>query len=150
MSAFTIDEAPLRQWVLKAYQENRRLSGTPKRALDAIRQFLSGAPGGESLVSRYWFEEDPPASCRSFVEDLEKTSPGLGRAVFSPLLAAVKSMEARNDSALAPNTSVYVSGLAGPLAIKAGIDETLACAVISAAILGLSRIGRAPVEAALE
>lgn len=146
---FAIDEAPLRQWVLKAYQENRKQTGAPKRALDAVRQFLSGAPGGSSLVARYWLEEDPEASSRSFVEDLERTAPGLAAAVFSPLLTAVKNMEQGHEYSLVPNLSVYVSGLAGPVAIKAAIDESLAGAVIAAAILGLSRVGRGPIEAAL-
>ena len=51
---------------------------------------------------------------------------------------------------MAPNVSMYVSSLAGPLALKTGIDETIACAVLSAAILGLSRLGRGPFETALK
>ena len=50
-----------------------------KAVLDAVRQFLSGAPGGKSAPGRYWFEEDPPASIASFVEDLDGAAPGLAR-----------------------------------------------------------------------
>ncbi len=146
---FAIDEAPLRQWILKAYSENRKLVGAPKRTLDAIRQLLSGAPGGASLVARYWFEEDPPASAKSFVEDLERAAVGLSRAVLDPLLGAFRQMEARNGRDLAPSLTVFVSSLAGPVALKGGIDELLASAAISAAIIGLARAGREPFEAAI-
>ncbi len=148
--SFPVDEEPLRQWVLKAYHEKRKTQGKPKRALDAIRQFLSGAPGGESVLGRYWFEEDPPASIRSFVVDLEKASPGLARSAFEPVTEAVGKMEEARSREMAPNVSMYVSSLAGPLALKTGIDETIACAVLSAAILGLSRLGRGPFETALK
>jgi len=148
--AFPVDETPLRDWVLKAYQERRGLTGKPKRALDAVRQFLSGAPGGQTVVDRYWFEEDPPASVASLVEDLEKAEPGLARSAFEPLVAAVKDIEEERSGELAPNLSVYVSSLAGSLAVKTGLDETLACSVISAAIIGLSRLGRKPFEESLE
>ena len=146
---FSMDEEPLRQVVLKAYHENKGSQGKPKRALDAMRQFLSGAPGGETVLQRYWFEEDPQASARSFVADLEKAATGLSRSVLDPLIAAAAQMEATKSRELAPNVSVYVSSLAGAVALRAGIDETLACALLSAAILGLSRVGRKPFEAAL-
>jgi hypothetical protein len=146
---FPIDEEQLRQAVLKAYQDKKGCQGKDKRTLDAIRQFLSGAPGGATVLQRYWFEEDPEASARSFVTDLEKAAPGLSRSVLEPLIAAAARMEKKKSSVLAPNISVYVSSLAGAVALKAGLDETLACAVLSAAILGLSRVGRKPFESAL-
>lgn len=148
--AFSVDEAPLRDWILKAYQDNRGSTGKLKRALDAVRQFLSGAPGGQSGVARYWFEEDAPASVASFVEDLDRAEPGLARSAFEPLVAAVKDIDESGSGKLAPNLSVYVSSLAGSIAVKTGLDETLACSVISAAILGLSRCGTKPFEESLE
>lgn len=148
-NGFRVDEGPLRAGVLKAYHENRKAPGPAKRALDAIRQFLSGAPGGKTVLRRYWFEEDPPASIASFFEDLEKAADGLTRSVFEPLLAAVRQMEEKQSPDLAPNLAVYVSSLAGPVALKARIDETLASAIVSAAIIGLAHAGRAPFEEAL-
>jgi hypothetical protein len=147
--AFAVDEQPLRDFVLKAYHEGVKSPGPSKRTLDAIRQFLSGAPGGKTVLDRYWFEEDPPASTVSYVEDLDRASPGLARTVVEPLLAAMRHMEEKKSRELAPNLSVYVLSLAGPVALKAKIDETLASAAISAAILGLSRVGKGPFEAAL-
>lgn len=143
-AGFPLDEAPLRQLILKAYHEHRRRTGPPRRLLDAIRQFLSGAPGGESLVDRYWFEEDPPASARSFAVDLEKVAPGLAEAVWEPLLRASQAMEKRGDGELAPNVPVYVSSLSGPVALRAGVDEGLAAATLAAAVIGLSRVGARP------
>ncbi len=149
-AGFHVDEEPLRAAVLKAYHSKRKEPGKSKRALDAVRQLLSGAPGGESILDRYWFEEDPPASVRSFVDDLEKTAPGLARAVIDPLLGAVKKMEEAGRREIAPNVAVYVSSLAGPLALKHGLDEAIATGAISAAVVALSRLGRAPFEEALE
>jgi hypothetical protein len=148
--AFPVDETPLRDWVLKAYQDRRGLSEKSKRALDAVRQFLSGAPGGRTVVERYWFEEDPPASVASFVEDLDRAETGLARSTIEPLVAAVIAIEEKRSEELAPNISVYVSSLAGSLTVKTGLDETLACSVISATILGLSRLGRKPFEESLK
>ena len=136
-SGFSLDEEPLRANVLKGYQENRKESGRTKRALDAVRQFLSGAPGGESIVDRYWFEEDPPASARSFVEDLERTAPGLAHGVFDPLLGSVRRMEESRKTEIAPNVAMYVSSLAGALALKHGLDEAIAASALSAAVIGL-------------
>ncbi len=148
-STFVLDEAPLRQWILTAYHENRKLNGAPRRTLAAIRQLLSGAPGGESLVARYWFEEDPRASAKSFVQDLERAAPGLAHSVLDPVLSTFKQMEARESRDLAPNLPVLVSSLAGPVALRSGIDELLASAALSAAFLGISRAGREPFETAL-
>jgi len=148
--AFPVDETALRDWVLKAYHERRQAAGKSKRALDAVRQFLSGAPGGQSVLERYWFEEDPPASVRSFIEDLQRTEAGLARTVLEPLLASVREMEKRKSRTLARNVSVYVASLAGAVAVKSRLDETIASSLIAAAIIGLSRLGRKPFEAALE
>jgi hypothetical protein len=148
-AGFTVDEEPLRQWVLKAYHEKRSGSEAARRALHAVRQLLSGAPGGESVTGRYWFEEDPFASARSFVEDLELASPGLARLTFEPLLEAMSQAASKGSSGIAPNVPVYISSLAGAMAVKSGLDELIANAVLSAAVLGLSRAGRGPFDAAL-
>jgi hypothetical protein len=149
-AGFAVDEEPLREAVLKAYHAKRSAGGTAKRVLDAVRQFLSGAPGGESVPGRYWFEEDPPASTASFVEDLDGAAPGLARQVLEPLLAAVARMEKKGARELVPNVPVLVSSLSGAVSVKTGLDETLSGAALSAAILGLSRVGPVPFAAALE
>lgn len=146
---FPVDEEPLRQAVLKAYHEKRGAPGAAKGVLDAVRQFLSGPPGGDSVPARYWFEEDPPASIASYVVDLERASPQLARNVLDPLLAEVARVDAKSGRGLARNLPVYVSSLAGAVAVKNRIDETVAAAAISAAILGLSRLGQGPFAAAV-
>jgi hypothetical protein len=149
-AGFAVDEEPLRETVLRAYQETRGATGAPKAVLDAVRQFLSGAPGGKSAPDRYWFEEDPPASIASFVEDLDGAAPGLARQVLDPLLAAVVKMEKNRGRELVPNVAMLVSSLSGAVSVKTGLDETLAGAALSAAILGLSRLGSDPFTGVLE
>jgi len=148
-AGFPIDEEPLRERILRAYHEKRSGPDTARRVLAAIRQFLSGAPGADSVLGRYWFEEDPAASARSFVEDLDLAFPGLARLTIEPLLEALSKAESKSSGRIAPNLSVYISSRAGALAVKAGIDESVAGAALSAAILGLSRAGREPFDAAL-
>ena len=149
-TSFTIDENPLREFILSGYHEKRSESEKSRRAIDAVRQFLSGPPGGETVVASYWFERDPTASIASFLEDLDATDERLAASLFEPLIGAVEEMESKDRLQLAPNLSVYVSSLSGACAVKAELDETVASAVVSAAILGLSRLGRRPFETALE
>jgi hypothetical protein len=141
---FRLDEEPLRASVLKAYHEKRGTSLKAKRTLDAIRQFLSGPPGGEPAGGRYWFEESPAASIRSYIEDLDRAEPGLSGAVLDPLLSAVAQMESAGAAEIAPNVPMYISSLAGAIAVKRRIDETLATAALAAALIGLGRVGRTP------
>ncbi len=148
-NGFAVDEEALREFVLKAYHEARDTSERARLGCDAVRQFLSGPPGGRTVPERYWFEENPEASIESFFDDLERTDPQLPAAVFGPLVQAVEDMEAQSASSLAPNLSVYVASLAGSCAVKAEIDEAIAAAIVCAAILGLSRLGRTPFVRAL-
>ncbi len=149
-TGFEVDEQPLRDYILKAYHDARPASEKNRLAIDATRQFLSGPPGGEAALGRYWFQEDPEASIKSFLEDLERVDENLARSVLQPLLAAMDEMaRKKKKSTLAPNLSVYVSSLSGSCAVKADLDETVASAVVSAAILGLSRLGVGPFERVL-
>ena len=152
-TGFAVDEQPLRDYILKAYHDARPGSEKNRLAIDATRQFLSGPPGGEAALGRYWFQEDPEASIKSFLEDLERVDENLARSVLQPLLAAMDEMarkkKKKKKSTLAPNLSVYVSSLSGSCAVKADLDETVASAVVSAAILGLSRLGGGPFERVL-
>jgi len=145
-----VDEEPLRQWVLKAYHEKRFEPGQARDALAAVRQFLSGPPGGDCSPGRYWFEDDPPASVRSFMEDMERVKPGLSRSVLEPLLNACKDRERSGGAEPIPNPSLFISSLAGAVAVKTGIDETPACALLAAAMIGISRLGTRPLAEALE
>lgn len=147
--SYQVDEELLRQCVLRAYHEKRESGVKAKRTLSAIRQFLSGAPGGENVPGRYWFEQDPPASIASFVEDLEKVAAGLARTAFEPVLAQARKAAHEGQKELAPKLSVYLSSLGGAVAVKAKLDETLACGLVSAAIIGLARLGPELFEKAL-
>ena len=149
-TGFEVDEQPLRDYILKAYHDARPASEKNRLAIDATRQFLSGPPGGEAALGRYWFQEDPEASIKSFLEDLDRVDKNLARSVLQPLLAAMDKMaRKKKKSTLAPNLSVYVSSLSGSCAVKADLEETVASAVVSAAILGLSRLGGGPFERVL-
>jgi hypothetical protein len=150
LGGFPIDEEPLRDAVLKAYHENRGAAGAPRALLAAVRQFLSGAPGGDSVPGRYWFEEDPRASVASYLDDLDGAAPDLAALVMEPLLAALDKGEKQRSRELAPNLPVFVKSLAGSIAVKTGLDETLTGSALAAAILGLARAGRTPFAEALE
>ena len=69
--------------------------------------------------------------------------------MFEPLLAQARKTLAKRQDEIAPNLSVYVSSLAGAVAVKAELDETLACGLVSAAILSVSRVGVEPFEETL-
>ncbi len=149
-TGFAVDEQPLRDYILKAYHDARPASEKNRLAIDATRQFLSGPPGGEAALGLYWFQEDPEASIKSFLEDLDRVDENLARSVLQPLLAATDEMaREKKKSTFAPNLSVYVSSLSGSCAVKAELDETVASAVVSAAILGLARLGAGPFERVL-
>ena len=49
----------------------------------------------------------------------------------------------------APNLSLYVSSLAGPIAMRRGIDETVVCSLLSTVLLAVSRLGIDRVRKAL-
>jgi hypothetical protein len=137
-------EAPLRAAVLKAYQEAPQGDARARRLNAAVRQFLSGPPGTENFVTMYWFEEDPAASVRSFVEDLDRVKPGLAMAMMEPVLTSFAKRGVQGD----PLASVHLSvtSLAGSLAVKTGLDETMACAILSAVVLGLLRVAAEPFQ----
>lgn len=144
-----LDEGPLREAVLRAYHERKGSGATAKRAMGAVRQFLSGPAGGESVPGAYWFEEDPGGSVRALVDDLEAAREGLARRLLEPLLAAIAERRRSGSDELSPNLAVYVAGLAGPLAVRSGIDEMVSGAVIAAALIGIRRLGAEPFAAEL-
>jgi hypothetical protein len=144
-----VPEEPLRQTVLRTYHDYWGHAGKPRLVLAAVRQLLSGAPCGDSVLERYWLEEDPEASALSFAQDLEKATPGLARAALEPLCAAASQAAAKRSRELAPNVPVYLASLAGPIALRCGLDEALVASVLCAATLGLCRVGAGPFNRAL-
>lgn len=143
-SRFPLDETPLREHVLRTYHERRDRPEPASQILSAIRQFLSGPPGGETIPDIYWFEEDPDFSIADFLTSLESVGAGLASQTFEPLLEAIEEREKLSAKDFVPNLSVYVSSMAGALAVKARLDETLACGLIAAALIGISRLGTTP------
>ena len=141
-TGFWLDEDPLREWILKAYHEKRRDLGKSQLLTEAVRELLSGAPGGPSYPAQYYFEKTPESSVRRFAGCLGEVSPGLDRAVYEPILRAIAEKEKTKGSELAPNLSLYVASISGPIALKTGVDETLVCALVSAALLTIARLGR--------
>jgi hypothetical protein len=146
---FSVDEELLREAVLKAYHEERRGDETTRRALAAVRLFLSGAPGARTAEG-YWFLEDPPASSRSLVVDMEKTRPVLSRHVLEPILFHCDSVAAQGRKEIADNLAVYLSSLAGAVAVKAELGEALACGLIASVLIGVAFVGTADFHAALK
>ena len=159
-----IAEEPLRRWILEAYQKNKKSPGAAEKVLSAIRQYLSGPPGSESALGRYWFEDDPEGATRQLLDELEHAVPGLARGACAPVLekiravrassegeplpgpeAGVPAMESPHIPALAPN----IPALAGKIAVKTQLGKPLECAVISTLLLGLSRTGAELFEQAL-
>jgi hypothetical protein len=147
---FGIEEEPLRQWILKAYHDRRGGGQSDREILDAIRQFLSGPAGGPSVPGQYFFEVKPEKSVWRFVGSLESTVKGLSGMVFAPLLGAMEEKERRRQAAIAPNLSLYVSSIAGPIAVRSKLDETLTCALVAAGLLGLARLGKSEIVGALD
>jgi len=148
---FAIDEEPLRQWILKAYHEKRDGDPRERKLLDEMRAFLSGAIGGLSSP-RYRFEDTPRATVTAFAAALDATRVGLTAQLLEPLFQSLEPVgsnecssranAARATPALAPNLSVFIAFLAGPIALRSGLDETLVCALLSTWLLALARLGR--------
>ncbi|MCZ6794496.1 MAG: hypothetical protein O7J95_12880 [Planctomycetota bacterium] len=141
-AGFWLDDTPLREWILKCYHEKKDEDGGHLLLLEAIRELLSGAPGGPSVPTEYTFETDPETLVLRFARSLDVATGGLDRAIYEPLIAAVEAMENEQRSDLAPNLSLYVASVSGPIALRTGVDETVVCALVSAALLTIARLGR--------
>ena len=110
---FPIDEAPLREWILKAYHEKRKTTESCFALVEAVRELLSGPLEETGPPGRYFFESEPDASLWLFLTSLHAVAEALDRAVYEPLFAAIAEKKGKNEGALAPNLSVYVAALAG-------------------------------------
>ncbi len=146
---FSIDETPLRNWILKAYHEKRKTSEDCLALSEAIRELLTGPLEETSAARRYYFEGNPDSALWLFMQNLGAVAEGLDREIYDPLLTAVAGKGKKKEGELPPNLSVYVASLAGPIALKKRVDETVVCALVSAALLTLSKLGRTRVEALL-
>lgn len=146
---FPVDEGPLRDSVLKAYHEKHGEPGSTRGILDAIRQFLSGPPGAKVPHFTYHFEEFRESSVVSFFEDLERAVPDLPRATVGPLLVALEESRSNGAGRTPLNVPLWLASLAGSVSVRTGLDETLTSAILSAAVLGMSRLGTGPFRLAL-
>lgn len=148
---FPIDERPFRDAVLKAYHEKRSASEKNAALMAAVRQFLSGPPGGESALDRsYFFELDPARSVGDFFAELDRNVPNLARKTAEPIVRCALEAEQKGSRELAPNPALWAASLAGSLAVKAALDETIAAALVSATVLAVARLGAAVLERALK
>ena len=145
-----MDEGPLRECVLKAYQLRSSEGGSTRKVLDAIRQFLSGPPGTEEIHLTYRFEDYPDTAVTSFIEDLAKAMPDLPQASLEPLLSALDESTSKGEGGFPSNVAVWLASLAGYVSIRTGLDEELTSAILSAALLGVSRLGAGPFRDALQ
>ena len=154
-----LDEEPLREWVLKAYHEKALDSEEHARLVDAERLLLSG-PNAHYNSARYYFEADPGPRLEAFARQLDEVSENLAADLFEPIELGLKQSEpsletpeerprGRASAASATNLSLYIASLAGPIALRAGIDETVACSLLSTVLLAVSRVGITPVREAL-
>ena len=153
-----LDEEPLREWVLQAYHEKASESEEHAQLLDAVRLLLSGATSRYSSIS-YYFEGNPESSLGSFARQINEVSDELAAALLEPIELGAGKIDPANavkenqngaaSAASAPNLSLYVSSLAGPIAMRRGIDETVVCSLLSTVLLAVSRLGINRVREAL-
>jgi hypothetical protein len=147
-AVFRIDEEALRQIVLKAYHAKRTSDdASDQDILEAVRAFLSGGVADFGRPT-YRFEDSPESALETFAAALEATSAGLASALAAPLLSAIDEAATRASpvgssaaTELAPNPSVWLASLAGPIALRHSLDETVVSSALAATTLGLARLG---------
>ncbi|MBN1444189.1 MAG: hypothetical protein JXA90_15870 [Planctomycetes bacterium] len=141
-AGFYVDEAPLREWILKAYHEQRKPTGDSFLLIEALRDLLSGPPGGPSVPGSYHFETDPASSVSGFARSLDAVSGGLAGAVYGPILKALRRRGGKGEAEIVENPSLFVASLSGSIALRSSLDETIASALVSAALLTVARQGK--------
>ena len=156
---FDLDEEPLKEWILKAYHERALDSEEHARLVDAQRLLLSG-PDSPFNSGTYYFEEDPGPRLENFARQLDEISEQLATALFEPLERGMKQSEpslaapprektAGASAASATKLSLYIASLAGPIALRTGLDETVICSLLSTVLLAMSKVGITRVREAL-
>jgi len=139
--AFSLDEESLRKTILKSYFGERTAPLEPEPLMAHLRQLLSGPPGGETQPATYYFEVEPEVTVPVFFRSVEVERPGLAALIAEPLLAAAEERAAGRRSEVAPNLSMFISALAGPLALKADISESVAAALLAGFLIAVARLG---------
>jgi hypothetical protein len=139
--AFYLDEEPLRKTVLKGYFGERTAPLEPEPLFAHLRQLLSGPPGGETDPATYYFELEPDITVPVFFRSVEVEQPGLAALIAEPLLSAADERAAGRRSEIAPNVTMFISSLAGPIALKAEISESVAAALLAGFLIAVARLG---------
>jgi hypothetical protein len=139
--AFWIDEDPIRKSILKGYFGERTAPLEPEPLMAQLRDLLSGAPGGETDPSCYYFEIDPDYSVPAFLRGIERIAPGLAALIVDPLLVPAEEVAAGSRTEIASNLGVLVSSLAGSISVKADVNEATAGALLGGFLIVLSRLG---------
>lgn len=137
----SVDEELLRGCVLDSYMRHDRGDRFEQAVIRSISKFLSGPLEKESASELYWFEEHPESSAKDFARELDALRPGLARAIVEPLTQAIEDRPQPDPVELAPNVSIWIASLAGALAVRAEIDESLAAGLLAAVLLAFERLG---------
>ncbi len=144
--AFWLDEEPLRKAILKGYFAEKDVPLEPEPLIARLRDFLSGEPGADTVPESYAFEDDPDAAVPAFLRGIEREAPGLAGLVAEPILAAAEDLVEGKRKEIAPNTAVFISSLAGSIAVKTDVGEAVAGALLAGFLLAVERLGPARVR----
>ena len=139
--AFYQDEEPLRKAVRKGYFGERVAPLEPEPLMAHLRDLLSGPAGSEGDPGTYRFEDDPEATIPAFFRAIDGEAPGIAALIAEPLLAAAEEMAAGKRKEIAGNLAVFISGLAGSIAVRAEVKESTAAALLSGLLIALGRLG---------
>jgi hypothetical protein len=145
--SFWIDEEPLRKAIVKGHFGDRKMPLEPLPLIVPLRDLLSGPAGGPTVAESYFFETDPDRVVPAFFRGLEKAKPGLASLIAEPLLAAADDFVIGKRREIAPSPGVFVSGLAGSIAVKAEESEAAAAALLAGLLIAIARLGPKRVRA---
>jgi hypothetical protein len=138
---FYLDEESLRKAVRKGYFGERVAPLEPEPLMAHLRDLLSGPEGSEGDPGTYRFEDDPDATIPAFFRGIEGEAPGIAALIAEPLLAAAEEMAAGKRKEIAGNLAVFISGLAGSIAVRAEVKEATAAALLSGLLIAIGRLG---------
>ena len=139
--SFWIDEEPLRKSILKGYFGDRVAPLEPEPLLALLRDLLSGPPPADCEPATYRFEDDPETLVPAFLRGIEREEPGLAGLVAEPLLSAAEEMKSGQRSEIAPNVGVFITSIAGSIAVKSEVSEATAAALLGGFLITVARLG---------